>query len=168
MNKNLKTGVPSCNRPVINLPFRSRLSLSAKQIRCCRQAPASAFGGVEHVPPNLVPKLARKHGVDKQSRNFTPWSHVNSMLFAQLSHALSLNDVCDTLRNHSGSLATMREAQPPSRNGLAHANRTHNADMAEELFRETLNDLQKRTPAFRDGAELYRRSPSVQAHYQCC
>ena len=43
---------------------------------------------VEHIPPNLVPKLARKHGVDKQSRKFTPWSHVNSMLFAQLSYAL--------------------------------------------------------------------------------
>ena len=103
---------------------------------------------VDYVPPNLVPKLARKHGVDKQSRNFTPWSHVNSMLFAQLSHALSLNDVCDTLRNHSGSLSTMREAQPPSRNGLSHANRTRNADMAEELFWETLNSLQKRAPAF--------------------
>lgn len=103
---------------------------------------------VELVPPNLVPKLARTHGVDKQSRTFTPWSHVNSMLSAQLSHALSLNDVCNTMRNHSGSLSTMRGAQPPSRNGLSHANRTRNADMAEELFWKTLGNLQKRVPAF--------------------
>ncbi|MBD3421621.1 MAG: IS4 family transposase, partial [Chitinivibrionales bacterium] len=45
------------------------------------------------------------------------------MVFAQLSHALSLNDVCDTLRLHQGALATVREATPPSRNGLSHANR---------------------------------------------
>ena len=103
---------------------------------------------VELIPPNLVPKLARKHGVDKQSRKFTPWSHVNSMLFAQLSHALSLNDICDSLRNHMGSLSTMREAQAPSRNGLSHANRCRNADMAEELFWETLNSLQAQAPNF--------------------
>lgn len=103
---------------------------------------------VEHIPANLVPKLARKHGVDKQSRKFTPWSHVNSMLFAQLSHALSLNDICDALRNHSGSLPTMREAAAPSRNGLSHANRTRNADMAEDLFWQTLESFRKQAPAF--------------------
>lgn len=103
---------------------------------------------VELIPPNLTPKLARKHGVDKQSRSFSSWSHVNSMVFAQLSHALSLNDICDTLRNHSGSLSTIREAQPPSRNGLSHANRTRSADMAEELFWQTMESLQTRAPAF--------------------
>ena len=103
---------------------------------------------VDLVPPNLVPKLARKYEVDKQSRKFTPWSHVNTMLSAQLSHALSLNDVCDTLRNHAGSLSTMRNAQPPSRNGLSHANRERNADMAEELFWKTLENIQRQSPGF--------------------
>lgn len=107
---------------------------------------------VELVPPNLVPKLARKHEVDKKSRTFTPWSHVNTMLFAQLSHSLSLSDVCDTLRNHTGSLSTMREAQPPSRNGLSRANRHRNADMAEELFWKTLDNLQKQPPGFGMGS----------------
>jgi len=27
------------------------------------------------IPAHLVAKLARKHGVDKQARTFTPWSH---------------------------------------------------------------------------------------------
>ena len=98
---------------------------------------------VELIPRNLVPKLARKHGVDKKSRTFTPWSHVVSLLFAQLSHALSLNDICDTLRNHSGAIQTVRRAEPPSRNGLSHANRERNADMAEALFWETLDNLQQ-------------------------
>ena len=35
------------------------------------------------IPGHLVPRLARKHGVDAKSRSFTPWSHVVSLLFAR-------------------------------------------------------------------------------------
>ena len=52
------------------------------------------------IPIHLVPKLARKHGIDKQARTFSPWSHVVTLLHAQLTHAFGRNDVCDALRNH--------------------------------------------------------------------
>jgi len=100
------------------------------------------------IPRNLVPRLARKHGVDKKARDFTPWSHVVAMLHAQLAHSLSLNDVADTMRNHAGALATIRRASPPSRNGLSHANRVRNADMAEDLFWSVLDHIQKLHPKF--------------------
>jgi hypothetical protein len=103
---------------------------------------------MELIPRNLVPKLAREHGVQGRCRTFSAWSHVVSMVFAQLSHALSLNDICDTLGNHSGALRTVREATPPSRNGLSHANRTRNADMAEALFWRTLSALRSAAPGF--------------------
>ena len=103
---------------------------------------------VDLIPAYLVPKLASKHGVDKQSRTFTPWSHVVSQVHTQLAHSLSLNDVCDDLRNHSGALSTLRGATPPSRNGLSYANRNRNADMAEELFWSTLGHLQAQAPDF--------------------
>ena len=89
---------------------------------------------IETIPAYLVPKLARKHGVDKKSRSFSPWSHVVAMVFSQLSHALSLNDVCDTLHHHDGALATLRNAQPPSRKGLSHANKVRSSEMAKDLF----------------------------------
>jgi hypothetical protein len=69
-------------------------------------------------------------------------------MFAPISHALSLNDVCDTLENHGGVLTTIRHAAPPSRNGLSHANRERNADMAEALSWETLAHLQGCWPQF--------------------
>jgi len=100
------------------------------------------------IPKALVPRLARKHGIDKKSRTFSAWSHVVAMLHAQLAHSLSLNDIADTLKNHVGSLATIRRAKPPSRNGLSHANLVRNADMAEELFWETLRHIQQDHPAF--------------------
>lgn len=100
------------------------------------------------IPRNLVPKLARKYGVDKKARDFTPWSHVVAMLHAQLAHSLSLNDIADTMRNHAGALATIRRASPPSRNGLSHANKVRNADMAEELFWSVLEHIQNLHPKF--------------------
>lgn len=103
---------------------------------------------VENIPPYLVAKIAKIYGIDKQSRTFSPWSHVVSMLFAHLTHALSLNDVCDTLRHHAGALFTLRNATPPSRNGLSHANKIRSAAMARDLFYSTLSHFTSHFPQF--------------------
>lgn len=100
------------------------------------------------IPPYLVTKLSREHGVDKQSRTFRPFSHVVTLIFTQLSHALSINDVCDNLKNHASALFTIREATPPSRNGFSHANRNRNHKMAEALFWQVLSHLQGKHPNF--------------------
>ena len=100
------------------------------------------------IPSHLVAKLARRHGVNLVTRSFSAWSHVVAMLFAQLAHSLSLNDVADALRNHKGALSRIRRARPPSRNGLSHATKIRTADMAEELFWTVLEDLQNRSPTF--------------------
>ncbi len=102
------------------------------------------------IPPHLISKLANKHGVEKKCRTFDPASHVVSLMFAQLSHALSLNDVCDTLQHHSGVLTTIRKAVPPHRNTLSHADRERNPDMAQELFWKVLDSLRERSPRFGD------------------
>jgi hypothetical protein len=103
------------------------------------------------IPPHLVPKLARKTGVDKKARNYTPWSHVVSLIYSQLAHCLSLNDVCDGLRLHSGMLSSLRGAKPPSRNGLSYANKVRSWEFAQELFYEMLEHLQKVSPEFISG-----------------
>jgi hypothetical protein len=103
---------------------------------------------IENIPAYTVPKLARKHGVDKKSRSFSPWSHVVSMIFAHLTHALSLNDICDTLRHHAGALSTLRKASPPSRNGLSHANKVRDSAMARDLFYETRAHFSSNFPRF--------------------
>ncbi len=93
----------------------------------------------ELIPSHLVPKLARKHGI--QSRGITPWSHTVSMLYAQFTHALGLYDVSDALRANRASMAAIRGAEPPSRNGLSHANKTRDPKMAEDLFWSVLEYL---------------------------
>lgn len=100
------------------------------------------------IPGHLVSKLAREHGVDKKARTFTPWSHVVSLLYAQLTHAFGLNDVCDALRNHARWLGSIRGAVAPSRNTLSHANKTRSSDFMEQLFWRTLAHLQSQLPGF--------------------
>ncbi|MHB0946057.1 MAG: DUF4372 domain-containing protein [Sedimentisphaerales bacterium] len=66
----------------------------------------------QHIPAHLVPKLALSFGIDKKARSISPWSHIVAMLHVQIAHSLSLNDVADTLRNHSGVLTTICRATP--------------------------------------------------------
>jgi len=93
------------------------------------------------IPPHLVRQLARQTGADLLARTFSNWSHVVALLYAQLVHAIGLNDVCDGLRLHSGPLSAIRGASPPSKNGLSHANKERPAEMAEQLFWQTLEHL---------------------------
>jgi hypothetical protein len=103
---------------------------------------------INFIPSFLVPKLARETGVDKKARTFTPWSHVVTMVFAQLTHSIGLNDVCDALRIFSGPLSAIRGATGPSRNALSHANKERDAYLAERLFWSTLEHVQQLSPGF--------------------
>jgi hypothetical protein len=113
-----------------------------------------------YIPPHLVPQLARETGVDEQARTFTPWSHVVSLCYAQLTHSIGLNDVCDGLQLHSGPLSALRGATPPSRNNLSYANRERDAALAERLFGEVMGHLGDLSPRFvsgRAGKKFARR-----------
>jgi len=119
------------------------------------------------IPSYLVPKLANETGVDKKARTFSPWSHLVSMIYAQLTHAIGLNDVCDSLQLHSGQLVTLRAATPPSRNNLSHANKERDAILAEKVFWSVLGHLQTIQPGFAKGnrgkgvARRFRRAIHV-------
>jgi hypothetical protein len=103
------------------------------------------------IPVFLVPKLARETGVDKLCRRLSAWSHVVAMLYAQLTHSIGLNDLCDSLGLHSGPLSAIRGATPPKRNTLSHANRRRAAAMAEKLFWSVLEHLGHLQPGFVGG-----------------
>lgn len=103
------------------------------------------------IPEFLVSKLARETGAEEKSRTFKPWSHVLALLFAQLTHSIGLNDVCDALRLFSGPLSSIRGATPPTRNNLSHANKVRPAAMAEKLFWAVFEHLGNLSPQFVSG-----------------
>ena len=100
------------------------------------------------IPPHEVAKIARATGVEDKSRTFKPWSHVVSLVYAQLTHSIGLNDLCDSLQLHSGPLSSVRGATAPSRNGLSNANRERSAAMAEQLFWRVKEHLGQQSPGF--------------------
>ncbi len=112
------------------------------------------------IPEFLVPKLARETGVDEKARTFSPWSHVVSLGYSHLAHAIGLNDVSDALQLNSGPLSAIRGATPPSRNNLSYANRHRDATLSERLFWEVYEHLGEICPKFvsgRAGKKFARR-----------
>jgi Transposase DDE domain/Domain of unknown function (DUF4372) len=103
------------------------------------------------IPDFLVPKLARATGVQDKARTFSPWSHLVALMYAQLTHSIGLNDVCDALWLHSGPLSSLRGATPPNRNTLSHANKVRPAEMAEQLFWAVMEHLGNLSPGFLSG-----------------
>jgi len=114
---------------------------------------------LKHIPRSLIGAVARQTGAESKAREFTVFSHLCAMIFAQLTHAMGLNDLCDWLRLKSTALAGVG-AVPPSRNGLSHANKVRPAEFMETLFWRTLEHLQGLDPSFaagRRGRGLLRR-----------
>lgn len=102
---------------------------------------------LKYIPRTIVSGAAARHGVEARARTFSVWSHMASMIFVQLAHALSLNDVCDWLRLKVRAIAGLG-ITPPSRNNLSHANRVREAGFIETVFWGTLAHLHRCEPAF--------------------
>jgi hypothetical protein len=101
------------------------------------------------IPGHTTTKIA--HDYEIASRSFDPWSHVVSNMFAHLSRAMSINDVCDGLRINESALNEIRRAKVPSRNGLSHSNRERDAAMAEALYWQVEEHLRNQHPGFATG-----------------
>ena len=81
-------------------------------------------------------------------RKLSAWSHVVSLLYAQMTHSIGLNDLCDSLGLYSGPLSAIRGATAPKRNTLSHANAKRDASLAEKLFWAVLGHLGQSQPKF--------------------
>jgi IS4 transposase len=109
-----------------------------------------------YIPNHLVPRLARETGVDEQARTYNEWSHIVTLCYAQVTHSIGLNDVCDALQLNSGPLSAIRGATPPSRNNLSHANKVRDPIMAEKLFWAVFEHLGDISPRFVSGKAAKR------------
>jgi len=98
------------------------------------------------IPSHTIPVLARKYKID--TRGFEETDHVLSLIYGHASHALSLNEICDALSVHESEFLRIRGATPPKRNTFSNANRTRDPDMAEALYWEMLDHLQRISPSF--------------------
>jgi len=100
------------------------------------------------IPGYFVAQVAQETGIEAKCRTFSPWSHVCAMVYGQLAHSQSLNDLCDALSLQEPALHAIRGAAPPSRNGLSHANRERSAEFAETLYWKVQAHFKATEPGF--------------------
>ena len=96
---------------------------------------------LKFIPRDIIHKTAKETGVDLKARSYSVRSHLGTMVFVQLAHALSLNDVCDWLRLKARAIAAFG-LTPPSRNNLSNSNKVRDAKFPELVFWRTLAHLQ--------------------------
>lgn len=100
------------------------------------------------IPAHMIPVLEREYDID--ARGFTETSHVMALMYGHVSHALSLNEVCDALSVHEPEFLRIRGATAPARNTFSNANRTRDPALAEALYWQMLSHLQSLSPSFTD------------------
>jgi hypothetical protein len=102
---------------------------------------------LKFIPRDLIHRSARETGVDTKARSYSVLSHLGTMIFVQLAHALSLNDVCDWLRLKARAIAAFG-LTPPSRNNLSNSNKVRDAKFPELVFWRTLAHLHRCDASF--------------------
>ena len=114
---------------------------------------------LKYIPCSIVNAAAIEQGIEAKSRTFRVFCNMSAMIFVQLAHALSLNDVCDWLRLKARAIAGTG-ITPPARNTVSHANRNRDAAFVETVFWNTLQHLQRYESEFggrRRGRRLLHR-----------
>lgn len=101
---------------------------------------------VQRIPRWLIEKTANTHGVD--ARKFSATSHFVMLILGHLSHASCLTEICDDADLNKGKLSLVRNSTPGKRNTFSHANRTRPAEVAEEVYWETVRHLGEVSPDF--------------------
>lgn len=101
---------------------------------------------VQYIPPGFPDKIAQACGAD--IRTFSCNSHVVSLLYAHLSRAASLNEICDAAKLHEPEWNRIRGATAPKRNTFSNANRTRDPVIAEQLYWAVFDHLVSICPRF--------------------
>ncbi len=98
------------------------------------------------IPDRIVDNLSAK--LKLRPRSFNAFSHMPTILYVHLVHSLCLNDICNDLRNHTGTLRQICGCTPQAPNGLSHASMTCSSHLAEGLFCKFCDSLANRLLEF--------------------
>ena len=91
------------------------------------------------IPREIVNSIALKYKADRYSKGLDTWTHLMSLLLAQLADFNSLRDICNNMRGMQGRIQHLGITRAPSRNALSHQNK----ERSWEVFRAIYMALHK-------------------------
>jgi len=97
-------------------------------------------------------RIVRKIGSDYRYKTFKSWNHFVAMLFSQFSGRKSLRDIVDSFNSHASSFYHLGCSHKIKRSTLADANNKRNARLFEEIFKNLLPLVNRKT--FRESTSV--------------
>ena len=91
-------------------------------------------------------RLKRYWESDRNSKGFTSWNQLVSMLFCQLAQAKSLREICGGLRTCLGKLNHLGVKDAPKRSTLSYANKNRPWELFSDMFYEMLDTVKQAAP----------------------
>ena len=91
------------------------------------------------IPREMIISIARKYKADRYCKGLDTWTHLMSLLLAQLADFNSLRDICNNMRGMQGRIQHLGITHAPSRNALSHQNK----ERSWEVFRAIYMALHK-------------------------
>lgn len=88
---------------------------------------------VSFIPKDVFDRLVVKHKANNYVKDYTCWSHLLVMMWAQLTGRRSLRDIESSLRAHSDKTYRMGIGRCISRNNIANANARRDVSVYREL-----------------------------------
>jgi len=100
---------------------------------------------LNHIPRGRFKKIVAAYDGDKHVRTFDSWTHLVSLIYAQLQGNTSLRDIETTLASHN-NLTYHLGLKNVRRSTLSDANSRRNPDIFAEVFSVLLGKLEKQRP----------------------
>lgn len=98
---------------------------------------------VLHIPRDYFEWLVKKYNGNAYVKQFSCWSHLLVMIWAQLTSRRSLRDIETSLRAHRDKLYRMGIGHNISRNNLANANAKRDVAIYRELAQRMMEKVSK-------------------------
>jgi hypothetical protein len=86
------------------------------------------------IPCDDFDSAVRKHGVERDAKDFTSWGQLVAMLFCQFGSVHCLRDITNGLAASEGKLRHLCLPGAPKRSTLAYANAHRPSALFENLF----------------------------------
>ena len=120
------------------------------------------------IPHNEFARAVRQTGAERHSKGFSSWDQFVAMLYCQLAHCRSLDEIHDGMRATCGKLNQLGMLRAPAKSTLAYANAHRPWQLYEAVFHQLVAQCQSYSPGKKSKFRFKNRLLSLDATISIC